>query len=133
MKKSAFVLLLAVSLFLEALMTTIPLVLIILLISYITHRNLVIFPVALVMGILLDVYLVRTIGVTSLFFVLYLFLIASYERKFETQTTQFVLFSSFLGTVAFFSVFNKTENILLYAGISSTLALLQFAIAKRIN
>src|SRR5258706_10781636 len=93
--------LLAITIFLEGTVTTLPLVLIYLLCLTIWKRDAVVFPIAFVGGLLLDILVVRAIGVSSLFFVIFVFLALLYQRKYEINSYPFVAFASFLGSIVF--------------------------------
>ncbi|MBI2622534.1 MAG: hypothetical protein HYW64_00340 [Candidatus Levybacteria bacterium] len=75
-------------------LTTLPLAFILLVVFYALKRETWLFIAAFFAGVVLDVILVRTIGATSLFFVIFLFLEELYARKFETATFPFILFAS---------------------------------------
>src|SRR6185436_14584869 len=97
--------LLVMLLFLEGTITTLPLVLIYLLCLTILKRDGGVFFVAFLAGIFLDLLMVRALGLSSLFFSLFLFLILLYQRKYEIHSYPFVAASSFLGSVGFLTVF----------------------------
>ncbi len=98
-----FLLLLIIVLFLwlEITVTSLPLFLIAVLVMLVLypakHSNLV-FVLAFLGGLVLDVSAVAHLGGASLFLTCWLFLILLYERKYEIDTVPFVLVSSFSGT-----------------------------------
>ncbi len=112
-----FLLLILVSLFLQTI-TTIPIVLTVLLMSYIFSKESWVFLAAFLSGILLDVITLGTLGESSLFFILFLFLVDLYEKKFEIQTLSFVLLSSFFGSLGYLLLFGY--NAVLITAIAST-------------
>ena len=57
------------------------------------------------LGILIDIFQVRYIGSTALFFTISLFTIFLYERKFEIRTVPFVFVSSLLGSIFYLWIF----------------------------
>ena len=91
---------------LEATVTTLPLVLLALLCLAVARRKSWVFSLAFISGILLDILLVRTVGITSLLFLIFLFIILLYERKYEIRTLPFVVISSFVGTLLYGMVFS---------------------------
>src|SRR3989344_5539746 len=105
MRKTTFLLLLFCVVLIESLLTTIPLVLVLLLVLYMIRRNFFVYLIAFLAGVLLDLFSVRTVGFSSLFFISFIFLISLYERKFETMTFPFVIFFSFFGSLAFLVFF----------------------------
>ncbi|MDP3726861.1 MAG: hypothetical protein Q8Q96_00930 [bacterium] len=100
-----FWLLLFLAVFSEVL-TTLPLAFILLVVFYALKRETWLFIAAFFAGILLDLILVRTIGTSSLFFVIFLFVEEIYGRKFETQTLPFVLLAAFIGSIFYLLIFH---------------------------
>ena len=101
MMRAALFFLLFCSFFLEITITSMPLLLLVFLFFWLATRDPIIFPVAFVLGIFFDLQSVGTIGVSSLFFVLFLGVIVLYERKFEIETFPFVFASSAIGSCLF--------------------------------
>ena len=101
-----FWLLLFLAVFLEGVLTTLPLALILLAVFYAVKREMWLFIAAFFAGILLDLILVRTIGTSSLFFVIFLFVEEIYGRKFETQTLPFILLAAFIGSFLYLLIFH---------------------------
>ena len=116
---------------LEGTATTFPLVLLLLLIFYIVKRDLWIFFAAFIAGIFLDVISVRTLGESSIFFILFLFVIALYEGKFEIQTLPFVAIASFLGSLTYLLLFGY-NFVLQQALVSSLLSVLFFLVSRQL-
>jgi cell shape-determining protein MreD len=85
----------------EGVLTTLPLTLLFLLCLTVMKRQEWIFPLAFTAGVLLDFFALRPVGVTSLFFISYIFLLLLYQRKYETATMPFVIIASFLGSVGY--------------------------------
>lgn len=106
-------------------LTTLPLVLILLVVFYALKKELWFFTAAFFTGVILDLIFVRTIGTSSLFFVSFLLLVELYGRKFETATIPFILFASFIGSFSYLLIFGQS---LVFAQsiISSALATLIF-------
>lgn len=91
---------------LQGTFTTLPLIIDVLILYYVFFKEeSTIFLASLIAGIFLDSISVRTLGVSSLFLVLFLFIVMLYQRKFEINTWPFVFFSSFLGGFIFLTVF----------------------------
>src|SRR6266700_5012533 len=85
----------------EGTITTLPLVLIFLLLLAIRRRDEVVFVVAFISGLVLDILRLHTVGGTSLFLLCFLFLVLLYERKYEIDSLPFVILAAFVGTVGF--------------------------------
>lgn len=96
-----FFFLLFLAVFIEGTVTTIPIVLDLLLVFYLFKKESLVFAAAFFFGIVLDIVLVKNIGQSSLFFSIFLFIVASYGRKLEMVTVPFVMLWSFVGSVVF--------------------------------
>lgn len=131
MSKIFFLFFLIFAILLEGTITSIPLVLDVLLVVYILRRKSFLFILALISGIVLDVFSVRTLGSSSIYFVSFLFIIFLYERKFEITTYPFILFSSFLGGLFYLWIFGY-NYILQQAIASSIISILLFIGLKRL-
>ena len=106
-------------------LTTIPLSIAVLSVITVLFEKSWVFFAAFLLGLFLDLFGLRPLAQTSLFFVLFVFIIWLYERKFETQTLTFVFFSSFLGSLIYLIVF-RYNNILFQAFVSALFAVLVF-------
>ncbi len=82
----------------EGSITTFPVSVLVVVLSYILLRSNLIFFLAFFMGLILDVMTFRTLGVTSMILLGLLFLIFLYQRKFEITSTPFVFFSLLIGS-----------------------------------
>lgn len=125
------IVLLSLALFLEASITTIPLVFLSLVSLMVIKRENWIFIYGFLFGVLLDLFSFKTLGVSSAFFVTFLFLILLYQRKFEIATNYFVLGVCFLGSFSFLFLLGFNNLIIVQSLISSFLGLLLFIILKR--
>ncbi len=123
MKQWILWLILAFAFFLEGTITTLPLVLMAFLVLMVFLKSKLLFWVALFIGFLLDVFLLRSFGITSLVLIIFLFIIYLYEGKFEISTNYFVLFFSFMGSLAYLFVLG-VENAILQAVFLSLLTLI---------
>jgi cell shape-determining protein MreD len=122
-------LLLIILLILEGTLTTLPLVMLYLLCMTILKRDAGVFVVAFFAGLCLDLLAVRTLGVTSLFFILFLFLLLLYQRKYEIYSYPFIVASSFLGSAGFLFLFGY-GNIFLQSVISAIVTVIAFALIR---
>lgn len=104
MMRAVLFFLLFCSFFLEITITSLPLLLLVFLFFWLLTRDPIVFPVAFITGIFFDLQRVGTLGVSSLFFVLFLGLVVLYERKFEIETLPFVFVSSAIGSAVFLFV-----------------------------
>lgn len=123
------VLLFIIGVLLEGIVTTVPLVTVLLLVFYAIFRKKWVYPAAIILGIGLDFFAMRTIGISSVFFVLFLFLIIVYEQKFEIETIPFLFAASFLGSFAFLMLI-AYKPFFLQVVISSFLTLVLYKVIK---
>ena len=118
-----FTIILALTILLEASSATIPLTLILLLIYAVYKNDLNVLFLGFFSGIFLDIVRLETVGVTPLYFVLLLSLALMYKRKFETESSYYILIFSFSG-VLLFSVLKGLNAPFIYAVLSAILAFL---------
>jgi cell shape-determining protein MreD len=126
------IILLSLGLVLEASLTTIPFVFLILLCLMVILRENWLFAVAFVFGLLFDLLSFKTVGGTSAFLVLFLFLVLLYQSKFEITTRYFVLIASFVGSFLFLWLQGYTHWIIIQAVVSSLIAIGMFELLKRV-
>lgn len=105
--------------------TTLPLVFVAILCLFVLTKKLSVILLAVFLGLILDIFSLNVFGKTSLFFVVFLFLVGLYDRKFEIQTLPFVIISSFLGSTIYLLMFGS-YYILWQALVSSLIAVLIF-------
>ena len=92
-------------------------------------RNLFLFILAFVAGMLLDVFALRQVGQTSIFLLLIVFLLLLYQRKYEINSYPFVLISSFVGSLVFLLLFGY-GNVIVLAVLSSVIGVVLFGIRR---
>lgn len=126
------ILLFSLGLFLEATVTQVPFTFSTLLILFVMKKSPGIFPAAFFLGVLLDILTLRTIGGTSLFFVLFLFLVYLYDRKYEINTLPFIAVVSFIGAYLFLAIFEKTFDFH-QASAGLLFAVLLFVLMKKVT
>ena len=105
--------------------TTIPFSIALLVVGTVVFRKSWIFFAAFFLGLFLDVSLLRPMGQTGLMFVLFMFVISLYERKFEAQTLTFVFFTTFLGSFMYLMVFGY-NSVLIQSVISAAIGVFLF-------
>jgi len=130
--KLAAIIIFLFSLFLESSITTLPLVFLTLLCFAVLTRKDWIFVIAFIAGLALDALSFRALGQSSLYFILYIFLVFLYERKFEISTKYFIFIASFLGSFGFLIIFSY-NNVVLQSLISSIIGVLIFSIFSRFH
>ena len=119
-------------LILSSSLTTIPLSIAILVVCAVIFRESWVFFTAFLIGLFLDLSLTRPLGQTGLVFVLIMFLISLYERKFEAKTGTFVFISTFLGSLVYLMVF-KYDNVLIQSLFGALLGILFFKFSTNKN
>lgn len=92
---------------LEGSFISIPFVLLFLLFLTLKNREPWVFIFAFFSGLLLDSLYLRSFGATSIFFLIFLFAVTLYEKKFEIESLSFVIIASFIGTFIYFSLFGN--------------------------
>jgi rod shape-determining protein MreD len=80
-------------------------------------------------GILLDILLFRSLGISSIFLVVFTFLTLSYQNKFEADTTAFVGLFSFVGSFLYL-LLTSQEYPLFISIVSAALSSLIYFIYK---
>lgn len=96
----------------EVTILQIPFSVIILLLFFVTTKSQRVFFYSFILGIILDVLLMRNVGVSSLFLVSFLFFISLYDKKYEINTGFFVLVAGFIGSLLFSYTFGYSSPIL---------------------
>ena len=127
-----FVILILVSVLLQVSVTTIPLVLLLFLNAVVVAKKTWIFPIAFLTGLALDILLLNPLGETSLFFMVFLFIILLYDKKFDIQTLPFVFLASFIGSFVYFIAF-QISNIFVQSLISAAVATSSFYLLIQLN
>lgn len=94
-----------VAFFFEVVLTSVPLVFIMLLNLFIFSKKEWVFVLAFVTGIFFDILALRILGYTSMFYISALFLVSLYERKFETSTIYFVFIMSVILSAVYLVLF----------------------------
>lgn len=128
--KLAATIILLLSFFLESSVTTLPLVFLTLLCLAVLIRKEWIFAVAFFCGLVLDALSLRLLGQSSLYFIVYIFLVFLYQRKFEIATKYFIFASSFIGSLGFLWFFSA-NNLITESLISSIIGVLLFVILSK--
>ena len=132
MKFLAFVLL-TIALILEASITTIPFVFLSLLCLLVLSRENWLFIFAFAFGLALDLATFKTLGASSTFLVICLFLVLLYQSKFEIATNTFVFFASLLGSFGYLLFLGYNNNIIPQAILSSIIGLVLFRFMQKLK
>lgn len=114
------------SIFFEGALSAVPLVLVCLICLTISMRSSLLFLLAFVAGIMLDAFALRPLGGTSIFFLIVVFLILLYQRKYELNSYPFVFIASFVSSLLFLILFGY-DSIFLRSLESTVIALTLFA------
>lgn len=117
----------------ESSLTTLPLVFIVLLCLTVIFRKNFIFGFAFLFGLLIDLISFKTLGISSIYFLIFLFLVLIYQSKFEITTNSFVVVASFLGSFLYLLLFSHGDLIIFQAIASAIIGLLIFLFLKRIE
>lgn len=110
-------------------LSTIPIIVGVILCLTVISKNPWVFLAAILGGLFVDLLGLRTLGATSLFLVVFAFMIFLYQRRFEIQTVPFVFLACFIGSMVYLIVFGYNQ-ILVQAVVSSVLAVLAFRLVS---
>lgn len=108
-------------------LTTIPFPLAVLGVSAVIFRKSWVFFAAFLLGLIIDLFQLRFLGQTALFFVIFVFLLFLYRRKFETQTLTFVFFATFLGSFSYLWLFGY-QMVFLQAFVNGLISIIFFRV-----
>jgi len=97
--------LVVIALVLEGTLTSLPLVLLSLLLFRVVVRGNNGFLLAFLAGIILDIFLVRQPGQTSVYFLVVLFVIGMYEKKFEVNSLPFISLATLVTASVYLVIF----------------------------
>lgn len=130
------ILLIVLSLFLailiEGVFTSVPLVLVTLFIFGITNIDKKLLLAAFLSGVILDTITLQMVGISSLYFCIFLFIVQLYQKKFELYTFPFVFGAIFLGSF-FYLLLLGYSSAFLVALTSSVISLIVFKVLLFFN
>lgn len=118
------------ALILESTFTTVPLLFTVLTVYTIFKKQTRFFYAGFAGGIILDSLTVRVLGSSSAFFVIWLYLILLYDKKYEIRSSLFVCLSIFIGSTLYLYIF-KYNYIFLNALIASAAGIVLYLILKK--
>lgn len=127
-----FLPLILVAIFFECTITSLPLLLIILTVIVILRKDIWLSVFAFLGGLLIDVSAVRTMGISSIFLICWVFLILLYERKYEINKYPFVVISIFTGSLLYLFIKNSYSPVL-QAVVSGVIGGIAFALLSLLN
>ncbi len=122
-----------IAILLEATIIVLPISFVLLLCYSILNRTEKVFLSAFFTGLVLDLFTVRQVGVSSIFFLVFFGLVLLYQRKYEIRSYPFVVVSSFAGSYLYLLLFQEGSWILFSATVSSIIALMIYAIGKHLK
>ena len=131
--KTLSVILLTIALLFESTLTTVPLILLVLLVIISLSKHNFVFVLAFIFGMLFDFVTLKTIGITSIYFEVFLFLVLLYQSKFEIATNMFIVVASFLGSISFLILQGYIDNIILQSLTSVVLGLIMFKSLQKLK
>lgn len=121
-----------ISIMLESTITTLPLVLLIILFLSVVNRTNEVFLIAFLSGLFLDLLTLGRLGTSSLFFVTFVFIIYSYQRRFEIETLHFVIIFSLVGSLIYL-IFTGPDHIVSQTILATVISSLSFMAYKKFN
>lgn len=126
------ILTLIISILLEATVTTLPLVLLTLLFLAVTFKTSEVYLIAFISGLFLDLFTLGRFGVSSLYFTIFVFLIYTYQRKFEIETIYFISLFSFFGSFIYLLIIGA-HSLILQSLVSTIIICISFMTHERFN
>ena len=121
-----------ISIVLEASITTLPLVLLSILFLAVIFKTSEVYLIAFMSGIFLDLFMLGRFGISSLYFTVFVFLIYTYQRKFEIETIYFILLFAFFGSFIYLLIQGGT-SIFLQSVVSTMIITTSFIAFKKFN
>lgn len=113
-------------------LTTIPFALAVLGVSAVVFRRSWVFFAAFFLGLMMDLFQLRFPGQTALFFVIFVFFLFLYKRKFETRTLAFIFIATFSGSFIYLKIFDGSY-LLFQSASASFLAIFFFRALTKFN
>ena len=106
-------------------LTTIPIIVAVILCFTVVFKNPWVFLAGILGGLFIDLFYLRILGSTSLFLVIFTFMVFLYQRRFEIQTLPFVFLACFVGSLLYLLIFDNNK-ILMQALINACIGVLLF-------
>lgn len=125
-------LLIFLSLLLQSVFLSVPIIVPVALTSFVVYKNPQIFPIAFIAGIILDLLLLNPLGMTSLFLSALLFSASLYSRKFEIDTIHFVGLFSFVGSIVYLLLTNSS-TVFLKGLACAVLGIIVYLVLSHLN
>jgi len=121
-----------ISIILEASVTTLPLVLLSILFLAVIFRTSDVYFIAFISGLFLDLLILGRFGFSSLYFTAFVFLIYTYQRKFEIETIYFMLLFAFFGSFVYLLI-QGASSLVLQSIVSTIIVTASFIAFKKFN
>ncbi len=118
---------------LQGSVTTLPLIILFFLNAAVVTKKNWIFPASFLTGLVIDIFLLNTMGKTSLFLLIFLFVVLLYDKKFDIQTFPFVFLASFIGSLIYLATISHAPNIFIQAASSAIISIFLFWIVVVLN
>jgi cell shape-determining protein MreD len=125
------VLLLLLALVLESSLTNLPIVLLVLLCITVFSKDYFVFLIAFIFGLLIDLLSFRNLGLSSIFYIVFIYLVFLYQSKFEITTKNFILVASYFGSFLYLLLCGFISNLILEPLVSTILGLILFIIFNK--
>lgn len=98
--------------FIESTVFSFPITLLSVLLLFVFTRSVDVFLLAFFVGIVLDILKVHPVGISSAYFILYIFLTSLYSRKYEIETLLFVFIMGLMGSFIYSFLVEHTIRLL---------------------
>lgn len=127
-----FILLFFLFLFLETSIVAMPLVLLLLIILAALYKELWIFPISFVAGVILDILTFQRVGISSILFLIFFGIFFLYQKRFEVQTIQFVFFFTLVTSFVYY-LFSQGKFLPIEAMVSGMIGGTIFLLCRMSN
>jgi len=125
-----FLLSLLVAVLLEITFSSLPFTVIVLILMLFFKKDDYIYYVFFIVGFLMDILLLRNLGLTSFFYLCTIGVVYLYRRKFETTSFPFVVFISFFSSFFYLLMFSD-KLIFLQSVFSMFVSIISFMFAYK--
>jgi rod shape-determining protein MreD len=127
-----FLISILLAILLEANVTTLPLVLLIILFATVVLKQKEMFAVAFFAGLMLDLLSFHVVGFSSIYFTVMVLVVFLYRRKFEIESLSFITIFSFLSALVYLFL-EGSSYIVIQSLIGSIVMILSFLYYKHVN
>lgn len=127
-----FIIALILTVLIESSLTTLPLTLLVILFLAVSTKRNEVFVLAFFSGLILDILSFSLIGLSSLYFVTFVFLIYVYQKKFEIDTINFIFIFSFVGSLIYLLI-SGVSFVIIQSFLATLIASSSYIVFRKFN